>query len=150
MQDKERFEWLKNWLKNYLYSRDSLEKKILKISDTESGLEVFYAGGKKCTFLIEPEPSQIQRLQDSDITALFFNTEANLKAVIQAWQSLKDIPRLKLIFINPNAEDIKWSVAPHLHTLISDEKSLAKGLRSMFDTVGKISEEEINNLVKNN
>jgi len=152
MQDRRR--WLVEWLRNYLKSRDTLEKRISEISETEYGLEVIQSDSKKRFFLVEPEPGDISSIcsqlkEDSEVTAVFFNTEENFRAVIESWDSISQIGRLKLLFLNPEGEsDTKWMVAPRLHSMISDQKSLRRGLRSMFETVGPISEAQISSLIK--
>ncbi len=39
--------------------------------------------------------------------------------------------------------DKKWILKPYVHNKIAEEKSLKTGLKSMFDMVGPIDEQDI-------
>lgn len=150
-----RFSYLKEWLVPYLKSRDAMQKQISEISEADYGLLVRYVS-KQGFFLIEPKPDEISdavsRLPVSDkteITAVFFNTKENFKAVVDSWKSLAVIKNLKLLFVNPESEEeTKWVVAPYVHNLICDEHSVARGLKSMFSMVEPLTGPKIEKMIQ--
>jgi hypothetical protein len=150
-----RFSYLKEWLAPYLKSRDAMQKQIVEIADADYGFLVRYVS-RQGFFLIEPKPGDISgavsRLPVSgsaEVTAVFFNTKENFKAVVDSWKSLAAIRNLKLIFVNPESEEeTKWVVAPYVHSLVCDEHSVARGLKSMFSMVEPLTEPKIEKMTR--
>lgn len=152
-----RFSYLKEWLVPYLKSRDAMQKQIVEIAEADYGLLVRYVS-RQGFFLIEPKPGdisgEISRLpisEKTELTAVFFNTKENFKAVLDSWKNLVAIKNLKLIFVNPESEEeTKWIVAPYVHNLVCDEHSVARGLKSMFSVVEPLTEPKIEKITRKN
>ena len=72
------------------------------------------------------------------------NSKENFGAMLKNWNKLIDFKFLNIIFINPFSEtDKKWIVFPCTHNKICDESSLESGLKSIFETVEIIDEQEL-------
>ena len=65
------------------------------------------------------------------------------------WDEFSKFKGLVFYFINPFSNlDKKWVVQPYVHAQIADNASLKTGLKSMFETVDLLNEEEINEKFK--
>ncbi|PIN72698.1 hypothetical protein COV21_01355 [Candidatus Woesearchaeota archaeon CG10_big_fil_rev_8_21_14_0_10_45_5] len=152
---EERFSYLKEWLIPYLKSKDAFERQIADISDEPFGIHVKYLS-KDGFFIIEPKLSELPEILSripappkSQFTAIFFNTKENFKAALACWSELVKIRNLKMLFVNPKSEtDTKWIVAPYVHTLICDEHSVSRGLKSMFAMVEALTDAGIGKIIK--
>ena len=144
------------WTERYIKNRDLLNKNIEYINRDKEGLVVRYKDRKEffiiCTFLesfaILKEKLKRFELEKESINIVFFNNKKNLGIIIDNWQELIKFRNLKIYFVNPFSDlDKKWIVQPFTHHRICDEGSLAKGLRSMFETVEELNKENVGNLL---
>jgi len=126
---------LKEWIKNYLTSRDVIEAQIVSIEDNEKGFIVHKKNGD-VSFLIKPELVDMAELkQISGKTGLVvLNSRKNLDFVINNWQMLSTIKELCIYFVNPTVND-KWLLYPHTHNAITEKVALKRGLLTLFSMV---------------
>jgi hypothetical protein len=143
-------EFLKGWLINYLKNRNIAFRNIEKIEEKGTDIFVKYKD-KDAMFYIRPflkDFAEFSQKKDN-ITVVVFNSKANLDALISGWEKIKQNKGLSVYFVNPFSEtEIKWFIVPYTHDKICDAQSLKQGLKSMFDTVEPISEEQAERRVK--
>ena len=145
---------LKEWTLEYIKNKDIVLKKIEKIEDLGETLFIIYKD-KKQLFLILSFFRSIEDLFekiknaklnfDFDVLSLVvYNTEKNFFFMLANWNKLIAYPKLNLIFANKFSQlDKKWIISPHTHAKISDPDSLEQGLKTMFQTVEPISDDEL-------
>ncbi|MBI2656251.1 hypothetical protein HYX03_00750, partial [Candidatus Woesearchaeota archaeon] len=72
------------------------------------------------------------------------NSRENFNIFIKSWHRLISFKFLNIIFVNPFSEtDKKWIVFPYTHQRVCDENYLENGLKSMFEMVEPIEEEQL-------
>jgi len=131
---------LKEWTISYIKSRDAILKKIKQIVDKGSYLEVHSKDNVVKYHFIECLDTKIFSLDKGPVFIMTLNTESNLDFLTKSWDKLTSIKDLNIIFVNL-ANNEKWIISPRLHSMIADPESIARGLRTMFDTCnGKIIE----------
>lgn len=142
--------FLMEWAVNFIKNKDIISKKIQNIENGKNGfdLHVKYRDREQY-FIIAPNISNIdsimQKIDNSaHYTIVTLNSKENFDVVLKNWPKLVNFKFLSIIFVNPFSElDKKWVIFPHIHHRICDESSLENGLKSMFDMVEPIEEEQL-------
>ena len=146
------YSYLSDWMINFVKNRDILAKQINKIEKSKDNIVDFsvkYKDGKELYFIIKPLIDDIDKIlkkinKDSYTSIITLNNKNNLDVVVKNWKKLIEYKFLSIYFINPFSEsDKKWVIYPYTHNKISDENSLELGLKSMFEMVEQISEEQL-------
>jgi len=142
--------FLVEWTINFVKNKDIISKKIEKIENGKDGFDLYVKYKDKEQFfiiipdIVDIEPI-IQRINnDFYFSIVTLNSKKNLDVMLKNWNKLINFKFLNIIFINPFSElDKKWVVFPHTHHKISDESSLKNGLKSMFEAVEPIEEQQL-------
>ena len=149
MDNKSR-SFLIDWIISFVKNKDIISKKIEKIENGKNNFDLYVKyRDKEQYFIIAPIikdiDSIIQKLSNNayfSIVAL--NSKENLDIVLKNWNKLINFKFLSIIFVNPFSEiDKKWIIFPQTHNKISDESSLEAGLKSMFEMVEPIGEQQL-------
>ena len=142
--------YMAEWTINFVKNKDVISRKIEKIETGKSGFDLYVKyRDKEQYFIIAPNAadidSAVQKLNNnSHFTIVTLNSKDNFNLMIKNWNRLAEFKFLSLVFINPFSElDKKWIIYPHTHDKICDASSLKTGLKSMFDMVEPIEEEEL-------
>ena len=133
---------LKEWLIGYIKNRDILLKQIESIDEknkewdlvvkTKAGVEKYYIVKGDMGDFNEIE----KKLNDESITLVLLNTKKNLDSILENWKKMVGLPKFSVLFVNPNSElEKKWLVFPHTHEKVTEKASLAKGLKTLYQTV---------------
>jgi hypothetical protein len=144
-------EFLIDWIIKYLQNRDVMQKKIESIEQGKANCDVYVKYKDKeqfivCAPMIDKISDIVSKLGDKDkyYTIVTFNNSKNLKSLIDGWKKVVEFKFLNMFFINPfSGLDKKWVIFPYTHNQICDKSSLQRGLKSMFETVEPIIEQEI-------
>ncbi len=145
MAEKEVVNVLKEWAVNYLKHRDIILKTIVSINEEADKIIVEFRD-KEQVFLVIPnlDKSLIEDIKNKNLSIISLNSKENLNFLTDNWKKLVKFENLKFFFVNPFSEpDKKWFISPYVHNKICDENSLKLGLKTMFETVESITEEEI-------
>ena len=142
--------FLMEWTVNFIKNKDIISKKIQNIENGKNGfdLHVKYRDREQY-FIIAPNISNIdsimQKIDNSaHYTIVTLNSKENFDVVLKNWPKLVNFKFLSIIFVNPfSVLDKKLVIFPHIHHRICDESSLENGLKSMFDMVEPIEEEQL-------
>jgi ribosomal protein S1 len=134
--------FLLEWAENYFKSRDAFHKKIVSISHESDSILMEFKD-KKEKIVALPELENISNLDlDKNVSIITLNNRKNLDTLYNKWKSLSSHKSLKIYFINPlSSTERKWTINPHVHSMICDESSLKQGLTSLFETVEPLTEE---------
>ncbi len=124
---------LNQWTSIYLNHVNNFKKNIKERKDEKEKIVCFLKNGGKTDYFVIPVLSKDIEKEGS-IVIVCLNIKENLNHIIEEWDSLIKNPKLKIMFVNPE-ENTHWSLIPHLHAKISDEKSLKRGLMSLFESV---------------
>ena len=144
--------YLLDWAINFVKNRDILARQINEIEKNKDNIVDFsvkYKDGKEVFFIIKALIDDINKIlekidKNSHFCIITLNNKANLGMVIDNWKKLLECIFLSIYFINPFSElDKKWVIYPYTHNKICDENSLELGLKSMFELVEQISEEQL-------
>ncbi len=145
--------FLAEWAVNYIKNRDLLIKSLEKIEKGEEGFDftaVFK--DKKQYFIVKPLIESMSEIinkinKEEHFSLVVFNTKENFKEVVDNWNILTEFRNLSIIFVNPFSEsDKKWVIYPYTHHKICDESALESGLRTIFKTVGSVSNKDLTKL----
>ncbi len=133
-------EILKEWIVNYLKSRDAMTKQITAIKPDSENVDVFVEGSLKNQYVIvQPELNDISKLsllKDKHVVLVTANTKQNMEFLITNWDALSKYAHLSIYFVNPNSSlDKRWIIYPATHDRITERRALRKGIESMFSTV---------------
>jgi len=148
--------FLKEWTVRYVRNKDIFEKQIIALKEFDKSFFVKYKT-KSSLYVIEPFVENFSKLiQDSEalqqkheLVIVLFNTSKNLERTISEWKVLSQMKELKLLFVNPfSSTDIKWMVAPYIHNIVGEERSIARGLKSMFAMVEPLTDTGVGKIVK--
>lgn len=148
-------EFLLAWSERYVRHRDVMQRQILEIKrqnnlliiQKKDSVAVFVACHKLSAEAIENTKVSDLISSGASISLVCLNTGENLKALEQLFPKLAQIKTLQAIMLHPLAQvDEKWIIVPYIHSKICDTDSLAAGLKSMFDTVGEVSQEDFNRI----
>lgn len=142
--------FLLDWTINYAKNKDVVSKKIESIESGKGGFDLYIKyRDREQYFIISPVIPDItpiiQKLRnDAYISIVTLNSRENFDALMKNWGNLVSFKFLNIIFVNPFSEtDKKWIIFPHTHQKICDEGSLKTGLKSMFDMVEPIAEQQL-------
>ncbi|MEA3514515.1 MAG: hypothetical protein U9R34_03505 [Nanoarchaeota archaeon] len=137
------------WAINYEQNRDIILKKIKNIEKNADGYNLKISYNEKEKFILvmpslaNAEEIRFRLKEGRSMTIITINSEQNLDFIADNWKWLIDSPGLTIMFINPfSLIDDKWIIRPYIHNKISESGVLEKGLKTMFETVAPITEEE--------
>ena len=149
---KNSHDFLIDWTINFIKNNDIISKKIKQIENGKDGFDLYIKyKDREQYFIIVPTITDIDSIIGKVNTAsgvhfsiVTLNSKENLDIIVKNWNKLINFKFLKIIFVNPFSElDKKWIIFPYTHHKICDESYLENGLRSMFELVGMIEEEEL-------
>ena len=147
--------FLVRWTLDFLKNRDILTKKIVSIENNKDGFDMHIKYKDRDQYVIViPQLNDIGAMigkisNDSYFTIVALNSGENFEALLKSWKRLIDFKFLNIIFVNPfSGLDKKWIVFPYTHHRVCDESSLELGLKSMFDMVEPIEEEQLASKIK--
>ena len=142
--------FLVEWTINFVKHKDTLTKKIEKIEKNKDGFDLFVKyRDREQYFIIVPEIADIGAIvqkisNDKHFSIVTLNSKNNFEMILKNWNRLVSFKFLNIIFANPFSEiDKKWIIFPHTHHRICDESSLETGLKSMFQMVEPIEEQQL-------
>lgn len=149
------YDYLIEWTINYVKNRDVIDKKIENIEKNKEGYDIFVKRvDKEQFFIIRPFIKDIDEIieklrADKNISLVVFNSNENFEIIVENWNKFVDFKNFNIYFVNPFSQlDKKWIIYPYTHARISDSSSLERGLRSMFEMVEPITEEQLKIKVK--
>jgi len=138
--------FLREWAVSYVKHRDMIAKNIVDIKEEQDRIVIEFKD-KEQIFLIRPiaDDSIIQKInKDKNICVVMLNSKENLDFLMNKWNKLIKFDKLTIFFVNPFSElEKKWFISPYVHNKICNENSLKLGLKTMFETVEKITEKKI-------
>lgn len=147
--------YLRDWVINYLKNKDTLLRTIKSIELDKDGFDfVVNFIGKLRFFLIKPtitNPEEILAIlkEKECLSLIILNDKRNLDIIYDNWNKLAEHKLFNIYFINPfSTIDKKWIIYPYTHQQICDPTSLKQGLKSMFDMVEQIDQEQAEKLAK--
>ncbi len=147
-------EFLKDWVINYVKSKDVFRKTIKEIKKDVSEIAVIHSH-KEEIFYIDPFLEKIGEhlkkiKKDSHSIFVCMNTKENFKKMLELWNELVDFSHLGVIFLNPFSKTEKlWTIFPHTHNLIADEASLKTGLQTMFEQIESVERSGVEKMYEN-
>ena len=137
---------LAEWTITFVKHKDMMKQQIISLEEKNSIVHVSLKADNKQDYLVFEKTFDFKKVEDvckkSDadshysVNVVCYNTQENLKFIIQHWKEFASHQRLLFYFVNPKSmTDIKWVINPWLHNRISDAASLETGLKSMFSMV---------------
>ncbi len=141
--------YLVEWTIHFFKNRDMIHKRIENIEKDKNGFDIRIKFKDKEQFVIVLETLDIELIlsklnDDSHFSIVTLNSKQNLDLMVKNWKKLAAFKSLNLIFVNPFSNlDKKWIVSPYVHNRICDGNSLELGLKSMFETVDPIEQEQM-------
>ncbi len=142
--------FLVDWAISFIKNRDIVSKKIEKIENGKGGFDLYAKyKHKEQYFIITPKIIGIDELihridSKLSISIVTLNSKENFDVIVKNWRRLIDFKFLNVIFVNPFSNlDKRWIIYPYTHHRVSDESSLKTGLKSMFDMVEPIEEQQL-------
>ena len=142
--------FLVEWTINFVKHKDMLTKKIEKIGKNKDGFDLYIKyKDMEQYFIITPNiddmDSIIQKINnEKHFSIVTLNSKSNFELILKNWNKLVHFKFLNIIFANPFSElDKKWIIFPHTHQKVCDENSLETGLKSMFQMVEPIEEQQL-------
>jgi len=143
------------WTINYIKNKDLIRKDLEKIEKSKQGFDLIVKfKDKEQFFIIKPQIEKIEeiinKLNEKDAFGLvMLNTTKNFEILVENWNKLTNFTSLTLYFVNTFSKlDKKWVTNPHVHHKVCDENSLKTGLKSMFDMVTPLTEQDIESKFK--
>ncbi len=129
---------LKEWIKNYLNSRDLMEQMIVSIEDKNEDFVVHKKNGD-VNFLIRHELLDANEIKQINRKTglVVLNSRKNLDFVINNWQIFSAVKELCIYFVNPTLNE-KWLLYPYTHNAITEKSALKRGLLTLFSSVPAI------------
>ena len=128
---------------------DIISKKVTNIEKDVDGynLKISYKEKEKfilvMPFLVNAEELRFRLKSGKSVTIITLNSEQNMDFLIDNWKLIIDSPELTIMFINPfSLTDHRWIIRPYVHNKITENSVLKKGIKTMFETVAPITEEE--------
>lgn len=125
---------LKEWMVNYLKSRDVFDQ-MIKSFDSAPGFDLLVRR-KDADFyvIIMPELSDAERIAkncaDKKCGVVCLNSKDNVHFLVKNWDFLKAVQGLCFYFVNPK-NNTKWVLYPKTHDLVTEKSSLKKGLEAL-------------------
>ena len=141
---KDALKSLTEWFEIYIKHRDLILKKLVSIDIKENHLNITFKDKvQDCFVYLNAKNIDFEELKKYKNPCLvLLNSEGNFSHILTEWSKCITIPHLCIYFVNPFSElDKKWIVFPYTHHQISEEESLAKGLRALHESVEAIDEE---------
>jgi len=147
-------EFLKDWVVNYVKSKDIFKKTIEDIKKDVSEIVVIHKHKEEIFYIdpfLEKIDEQTKRIKpDSHSIFVCMNTKENFKKLLESWKGLVNFSHLGIIFLNPFSKTEKlWTIFPHTHNLIADETSLKTGLQTIFDQVEPVERNKVEKMYEN-
>jgi len=146
--------FLIEWVISFINNRNIALKNLEKIEKNKEGFELKALYDDKEEYIIvEPFIENFDVFFDKidnekNISVFLFNTTDNFGVILENWKRFIDLEKITIYFINMFSNtDKKWVVKPYLHNKITDEKSLGKGLKSMFNMVEPITQKEVEKFI---
>jgi len=133
-------EILKEWIVEYLKSKDAVTKQITAIKRDSENADVVIEGALKNKYVIvQPEFNDLSKLdffKEKHVVIVTKNTRENVEFLITHWDVLAKNPHLSIYFVNPESSlDKRWIIFPATHNRITEKKALRKGIESLYATV---------------
>jgi hypothetical protein len=154
MEDKAH-QYLVDWIVDFLKNKDLLLKKIELIEKNKDGFDVYIKfRDKEQFFIVKPLTGDIDKKlskfnEQGHFGLVVFNTKSNFDILIRNWDKIVKFKNLSVYFINPFSQlDKKWIIHPYVHNNICERNALEKGLRSMFEMVEPLTEDNIKDRFK--
>ncbi len=148
--DEKAHSFLVEWTVNFVKHKDTLAKKIEKIEKNKDNFDLYVKyKDREQYFIILPTINDIDSIiprvnNNSHFTIVTLNSKSNFELILKNWSRLVSFKFLNIIFANPFSElDKKWIIFPYTHQRICDENSLETGLKSMFQMVEPIEEQQL-------
>ena len=148
--------YLKDWTINFIKNKDLVQRKIEHIGNGKDSFDIYVKyKDREQFFIVEPSIKDIDAIlkrfnKDSHCTIATLNSKYNFDIVSKNWDKLTSYKFLSIVFANPFSQtDRKWIIFPYTHHMICDESSLKTGLKSMFETVEPIEEEQLLSKITN-
>lgn len=142
--------FLADWTVHFVKNKDIISKKIECVENGKRGFDLYVKyKDREQYFIIAPSiadlDSIIKRINnEAYFSIVTLNSKDNFEAVLKNWGKIVGFKFLNIIFVNPfSGLDKKWIIFPHTHHKICDESSLETGLRSLFETVEPIEEQQL-------
>lgn len=142
--------FLVDWTINFIKNKDAVSKKIENIENGKDGFDLYVKyKDREQYFIIVPNIDDIDAIiqkinNNSYVSIVTLNSRENFDVLLKNWSMLINFKFLNIIFINPFSElDKKWVISPHVHNKICDESSLKNGLKTMFEMVEPIEEQQL-------
>jgi hypothetical protein len=141
--DREAFDYLKNWAVIYIRHRDIALKKIAAIKDSADGFTVENSDGSRVQCLVSPTLKDVGRQALGANPIIFtLSNQSNVQEIYKAWNSLAQNRNLLIILANPFSKlEEKWVLKPYLHNQVCDSSSLLLGLKAMAELVEPLDEQ---------
>jgi|SRR3989344_4023970 len=147
--------FLVRWTLDFLKNKDILTKRIVSIENNKDGFDMYIKYKDRDQYvMVIPQLKDIGAMigkisNDSYFTIVALNSSENFEVLLKSWKKFIDFKFLNIIFVNPfSGLDKKWIVFPYTHHRVGDESSLELGLKSMFDMVEPIEEEQLISKIK--
>ena len=144
------YDFLVEWTINYVKNRDIISRKIENIEKNKEGYDVFVKfKDKEQFFIVRPFIKDINEIteklaNEKNISLVLLNSMENFGIICNNWKKFTELKSFNIYFVNPFSQlDKKWIIYPYTHERISDSNSLEKGLKSMFEMVEPITEEQL-------
>ena len=142
-------EFLANWTKEYLKSKNTVTKSLVSVEEKGTELVARFKDREQ-RIVIAPFMNsfaevlgELTKNPEMHLAVVTFNSEKSFKALLENWKELVKHRNFNIYFVNPFSQlDKRWIIFPFTHAKICDEDSLELGLKSMFEMVDRISEEE--------
>ncbi len=129
------------WAERYAQYKNAIIKGDFNVKNELIELK---SGAKTITYTPMADLNILEKAEDCII--ITYNTKENFERLIKNWNKLVD-KKITLIMINPFSKlDDKWTVVPHIHQKICEKSSFKRALKTMFESVETITEEQINKL----
>ena len=142
--------FLVEWTLNFLKNKDILTKKIEKIDHNKDGFDIYIKYNDREQYVaiisdLKNLDSVINKINNNAyFTIVALNSKENFGILMKSWKRLVDFKFLSIMLVNPfSGLDKKWIIFPYTHHKICDESSLELGLKSIFETVEQIGEEQL-------
>jgi len=144
------YDFLVEWTINYVNNRDIISRKIEHIEKNKEGYDILVKfKDKEQFFIVKPFINDINEIteklaNEKNISLIMFNSLKNFGIISNNWKKFTELKNFSIYFVNPFSQlDKKWIIYPYTHERISDSNSLEKGLKSMFEMVEPITEEQL-------
>ena len=142
--------FLIDWTIDFIKNKDIISKRIEKIENGKDGFDLYVKyKDREQYFIITPTINDVDLVvqkinNNSYFSIVTVNSKENFDVVLKNWNKLINFKFLNITFVNPfSGMDRKWVILPHTHHKICDESSLETGLKSMFEMVEPIEEEQL-------